>query len=247
MVALVRVCAVGLWIALSSILVPASPAHAQATAVRTITVTGEGQSDGAPDQAEITGGVVTEAATAADAVAANTAAMNQVFASLEGIGVPLARIQTNDFSVQPVFAQRQNTDVPRVTAYRISNQVRVRIEQLALVGTVLDALVRSGANQLHGISFSIRDARPLAERPAQRRARRGHQGQDRRRSRGRAPCDDPVDPGGKHGGTDSGHAHGASRTRRTGCAGRDDRARLGDRDVRHRVRETAAPLFRSRA
>lgn len=161
-------CAVALWIALSSMLAPAPPAHAQTPNLRIITVTGEGRADGAPDQMEVTGGVLTEAATAADAVAANTAAMNQVFATLEGIGVPLARIQTSDFSVQPVFAQRQNTDVPRVTGYRVSNQVRVRIEQLALVGTILDALVRSGANQLHGISFSMRDSRPLAEN-----ARRG--------------------------------------------------------------------------
>jgi uncharacterized protein YggE len=159
---LIRVCAVALWIALTSLLAPAQHALAQGMP-RTITVTGEGRADGKPDQAEVTGGVVTEAATAAEAVNANTAAMNQVFATLEGVGVPLARIQTTDFSVQPVFAQRQTTDLPRVTGYRVSNQVRVRVEQLALIGTILDAMVRSGANQLHGISFTIRDARPLAE------------------------------------------------------------------------------------
>jgi uncharacterized protein YggE len=163
MVWLNRICAVAFWIALSSMLAPVPPVHAQGAQIRTITVTGEGRADGAPDQAEITGGVVTEAATAAEAVTANTVAMNQVFATLEGIGVPLARIQTADFSVQPVFAQRQNTDVLRVTGYRVSNQVRVRVEQMALIGTILDALVRSGANQLHGISFGMRDARPLAE------------------------------------------------------------------------------------
>ena len=38
------------------------------------------------------------------------------------------------------------------------------VEDLTRIGTTLDALVRSGANQLGGIAFSFKDAKPLMER-----------------------------------------------------------------------------------
>jgi uncharacterized protein YggE len=45
----------------------------------------------------------------------------------------------------------------------VSNQVTVLVDDLTRLGTTLDALVRAGANQLGGISFSFRDPKPLAE------------------------------------------------------------------------------------
>jgi len=52
----------------------------------------------------------------------------------------------------------------RIIGYQVSNNVTVTVDDLTKLGSTLDALVRSGANQLGGIQFMIADPKPLAER-----------------------------------------------------------------------------------
>ncbi|HXJ02562.1 MAG TPA: SIMPL domain-containing protein [Micropepsaceae bacterium] len=133
---------------------------------RTISVGGEGEISSKPDQARLTAGVVTQAPTAAAALTANTTAMNRVFAALKAIGVPDNKIQTSNFSVQPQYPPfRPDAPEPRtIVGYQVSNQVNVIVDDLGKLGPVLDALVKSGANQLGGVAFSIANPKPLAER-----------------------------------------------------------------------------------
>ena len=133
---------------------------------RTIMVNGDGEVSGKPDQARLSAGVVSQAQTAAAALTANTAAMNRVFAALCMAGIPDNKIQTSNFSVQPQYSQAgpNNPDPQRITGYQVSNQVTVIVDDLMKLGPTLDALVRSGANQLGGIAFTIADPKPLADR-----------------------------------------------------------------------------------
>jgi uncharacterized protein YggE len=134
---------------------------------RTISVSGEGEASGKPDQARLSAGVVTQAPNAAAALTANTTAMNRVFAALKTLGIPDNKIQTSNFSVQPQYAPfRPEAPQPRtdIVGYQVSNQVTVTVDDLSKLGPALDALVKSGANQLGGVSFSIANPKPLAER-----------------------------------------------------------------------------------
>lgn len=134
---------------------------------RTISVNGEGEISGKPDQARLSAGVLTEAPTASAALAANTTAMNRVFTTLRTLGIPDAKIQTANFSVQPQYPPfRPDGTQPRntIVGYQVSNQVSVTVDDLAKLGPALDALVTSGANQLGGVAFSIANPKPLAER-----------------------------------------------------------------------------------
>jgi uncharacterized protein YggE len=93
--------------------------------------------------------------------------MNRVFAALRMLGIPENKIQTANFSVQPQYAPyRPDAPEPRntITGYQVSNQVSVTLDDLDKLGPALDALVRSGANQLGGVSFAIANPKPLAER-----------------------------------------------------------------------------------
>lgn len=109
----------------------------------------------------LSAGVVTQARKAADALAANSAAMNQVFATLRRLGIPETAIQTSDFSVSPQYVNdRQGNASPQITGYQVSNQVNVTVD-LAQLGPALDALVGSGANTLGALDFAIRDPKPL--------------------------------------------------------------------------------------
>jgi uncharacterized protein YggE len=137
-----------------------------AAALRTISVSGEGEASGKPDQARLSAGVVTQAPTAAAALTANTTAMNRVFAALKTLGIPDNKIQTSNFSVQPQYPpyRPDGTEQRNIVGYQVSNQVSVTVDDLSKLGPALDALVRSGANQLGGVSFAIADPKPLAER-----------------------------------------------------------------------------------
>ena len=136
------------------------------TSQRTISVSGTGEVMGKPDQARLSAGVLTQAPTAAAASTANTTAMNRVFAALRAAGIPDNKIQTSNFSVQPQYPPFR-PDAPEnrtIIGYQVSNQVSVVVDDLTKLGPALDALVKSGANQLGGVSFSIADPKPFAER-----------------------------------------------------------------------------------
>jgi len=133
---------------------------------RTITVSGDAEVASKPDQARLSAGVVSQAETAAAALSANSTAMNRVFTALRAAGIPENRMQTSNFSVQPQYApfRQENPEPQRIIGYQVSNNVTVVVDDLTKVGPTLDALVRSGANQLGGIQFTIADPKPLAER-----------------------------------------------------------------------------------
>lgn len=142
----------------------AAAAPDQAAPPRTLTVSGTGIAKAAPDEASFSTGVVAQAATARAALAANSQAMNAVIASLKKQGVPDKAIQTSNLSLNPQYQTcKPGVACPqKIVGYAVSNTVSVTVG-LDKVGTVLDALVGAGANQIGGISFSIHDPKPLLQ------------------------------------------------------------------------------------
>lgn len=142
---------------------------AQATDIpRTITVGGQGEARGVPDQAELTAGVATVAATADAAVAANARKMTAVFDALKRLGLPERAIQTSNFSVQPQYTPNDGNGLERITGYQVSDQVDVTLDDTKKLGPILDALVGAGANQINSVGFDIRD--PVALQMSAREA-----------------------------------------------------------------------------
>jgi len=128
---------------------------------RLLTVSGEGQAKARPDQATLSAGVVTDGKTAADALGANSRAMNAVFATLKRLGIPDKSIQTSGINVTPQYPDFNSKQPHRVIGYQVSNSVTVTVDNLDNLGPAIDALVSSGANSLGDVSFSIRDPKPL--------------------------------------------------------------------------------------
>ena len=147
-------------LALSALLSPA----ALAADLRTIAMDGHGEVKAAPDQVQVNAGVSTSAATAAQALAANTTRMTGVFAALKKAGIAEKNIQTINFSVSPQYTNGANNERPHLTGYQVSNDVSVRLEDVGKLGATLDALVTAGANQMNGINFSIRDTAALLQK-----------------------------------------------------------------------------------
>jgi uncharacterized protein len=119
----------------------------------TVTTLGHGVVTLAPDEATVTAGVHTQAASAADALAQNAKLMNEVIAALKAAGG--GSLQTQQVSLYP-----QQNDQGQVTAYVADNSVAATTK-IAGAGALVDAAVQAGANTVSGPSLSVsdRDAR----------------------------------------------------------------------------------------
>src|SRR6476620_1624069 len=99
----------------------ARPATAQTSTgvpgMRQVTVVGHGEVQGAPDTATVQIGVDSDAATAKDALAQNSAQAQEVQDKLTKLGVDAKDIQTSNFSINPTYGN----DGRQVTGYRVSN------------------------------------------------------------------------------------------------------------------------------
>lgn len=163
--------------ALALTLAMAAPAVAQAQAMSdhhaqmaspTFNLSATGEVRLAPDMASISTGVQTEAATAQEAMAQNRARMTQVIAALRRQGIEERYIQTSALNLNAVYDYPQN-EQPRLRGYQASNQVTVQVHDLDNLGRAIDAVVASGANQINGVTFGLRDPR-AAEDQARRAA-----------------------------------------------------------------------------
>lgn len=137
----------------------AEPAIAASSTL--LSINAQGSSTRTPDIAVFSAGVVTQGATASEALATNAGAMNRVMAALRKAGIADKDIQTSQISLHPIYSQpvvgpdgvvRQE---PRITGYQANNTVTVRSRDIKGFGKVLDALVASGANQVNGPSFQL--------------------------------------------------------------------------------------------
>lgn len=153
----------------------ASTAFAQ-TSPPSISVTGEATISAPPDVAQIDGGVTSDAKSAREAAETNNKAMSVVLLALKTAGVQEKDVQTSRLSLQPQYAPNKGGPLA-ITGFRASNRVTVTIRDVTKVGSILDALVTSGANEIGGIAFMVTnasklldEARPKAIAEARRKA-----------------------------------------------------------------------------
>jgi uncharacterized protein YggE len=123
----------------------------------TISVTGHGTVAAVPDMATLNLGVTTTGDTAAAALTANNEALSQVIGRLIAAKVADRDMQTSNLSLNPNWVMKADGSGQEVQGYVASNQLTVRIRDLASVGAVLDAAVQDGANTLNGLSFGLTD------------------------------------------------------------------------------------------
>lgn len=141
----------------------AATSAAAQKAPTTLALSAEAEVQAAPDIAEIGAGVVTQAADAGSALAANSAEMARVVAALGKAGIADRDIQTAGLNLQPQYRYEQNQP-PTLLGFQASNRVQVTLRDLKGTGKVIDTLVREGANQIDGPSFRIAEPEPLLDK-----------------------------------------------------------------------------------
>src|SRR5690606_38637749 len=104
-----------------------------------ITFAATGEARVAPDVAVLTGGVSSQAETAAEAMRINTATMTAVTAALRAAGVAAADVQTSQLTVNPVYAYDE-TSTATISGYQAMNIVTARVTAIGSLGRVVDAM-----------------------------------------------------------------------------------------------------------
>ena len=136
--------------------------------VRMITVQGVGVTSATPDMAEVSAGALTRSSTAAQALAANNAALAQVLKLVKDMAIDMRDVQTSGFSLNPIYERRPRNDgnstrPPAIIGYQVSNNVSIKIRKINELGEFLDKLAAAGANQIRGISFGLSERESLLD------------------------------------------------------------------------------------
>jgi uncharacterized protein YggE len=116
----------------------------------TLSVQGTAVVSAAPNRAQLSFGVETQAATARGAISANSAEMRRVIAALKAAGA-------SDLRTQSVWLSSRYGDDGAVTGYVAQNSVSATARDVARAGALIDAAVEAGANQVSGPSLSSTD------------------------------------------------------------------------------------------
>lgn len=128
-----------------------------------ISVSGHGKADVSPDMATVSIGIVTTGKTAQLAQAENARVASDVTAVLGQLGIFSKDIQTH-YTMSPVY---ERGDYRKAVGYRASNTVTVTVHDVAKAGQVIDAALRSGATDVNGLSFGLKDARSVRDNALQ--------------------------------------------------------------------------------
>ena len=139
-----------------------------------VRASGEATVTAKPDQARISVGVQTDGPTAEAASTENATQLSHVLTAVKGALGSGGEVKTENYSVSPQFEYPKNGAPGKVVSYRASNTVAITIDDLALVSKIIDAATGSGANNIEGIAFQLKDpasvqARALAEAAAKAR------------------------------------------------------------------------------
>lgn len=142
----------------------------------TITVTGLGTVQGAPDLASVDVGVDVTRPAVSDAFTEANTTLQAIMDALTALGIAPEDIQTSNLSVYNTTNFNPETGSDE-RGYTVSNIVHVIVRDVTQVEAVIDAAINAGATSLYGLSFDIADrsaletqAREQAIQDAQARA-----------------------------------------------------------------------------
>lgn len=143
--------------------------------IPTITVNGSGEVRVAPDEAHVRLGVVAQEESARAAQREASRIAQGILDAVAGLDVPSEAVQTSQLVLTPVYEQggprQQVPTEPRIIAYRASNVVSVRLDDLTKIGRVIDGGIEAGANQVQGVDFQLEDDREAREEAVRRAVR----------------------------------------------------------------------------
>lgn len=132
-----------------------SMADVTGTDPKLVTVSGEGKIVVTPDLAHINIGVQTKNKDAAIAQQENAKLMEAVIAAIKAKGIKAEDIKTTGYSLYQTYdyyADKQGDPY-----YLANNSVNVKVNDIKVVGSIIDTATKAGANSINSIQFTVKD------------------------------------------------------------------------------------------
>jgi uncharacterized protein YggE len=146
-------------LALLICLLPGGGAQAKAKAFKqpSVTVTGQASLTIAPDQAQLTIGVISQAASAIEASKLNAQQMTQV---LEAVKAKLGagdNLRTLGYSLHPRSRWDPKTKQNQIQGYEARNRFMVTTGDIDGLAGIFEAAAKAGANSINGPTWSLKN------------------------------------------------------------------------------------------
>ncbi len=140
-------------------LLPAFAADPIETQGPIMVVSGLGQVEVKPDQAEVTLAVVSSGKSLGELQDQNSSTVKQVINSLVELGLKRHQIETTGYNAWPQYVYGDNADrqPPEITGYQVRNQITITTGDLQSMGRIIDTALKAGANEVQNISYSLND------------------------------------------------------------------------------------------
>lgn len=121
-----------------------------------ISVSGEGIVEATPDRATISVGVVTRAKNPSEVQSLNAKSASSVINSIVALGIERKNISTGNYNFNPTYRHTENGKTI-LEGYEASNSVTIIVDDLNLVGKIIDSALNHGANRVNSLNFGLRN------------------------------------------------------------------------------------------
>jgi uncharacterized protein YggE len=135
-------------------------AHEGST-VPEIRVLGHGVVAAPPDKVSLDVSVVTQAATAGAASAANAKASRSVLDALKSEFPDASELSTRGYSLRADFDYDKSSGRRKPSGFSARNTIHVALDDLGAAGRLIDTAIKAGATEVQGVQFGVKDDAPL--------------------------------------------------------------------------------------
>jgi uncharacterized protein YggE len=134
--------------------------------IPSLVVTGNASLKIAPDEATVRLGVTRQGPTAQAAQEQANRTGQDILTAMQKLKIPAERVQTSRITLNPIYTERRlgSNEPPRIIAYSATSSVTVLLEDLTMIGQVIDAALTASANVVEGVQFNIRNDATVRER-----------------------------------------------------------------------------------
>jgi len=125
-------------------------------------VSADGKVTATPDIALLYLGVESQEVSVAEAQRKANEAMEKVMKALRAKGIADKDIQTQNFTVSPVYQWLKERDKNEIIGYRISNTIVAKIRQISNAGAVIDDVAAAAGDliRINNIDFTVDEPMP---------------------------------------------------------------------------------------
>lgn len=131
------------------------------SSLSSIRVTGDATVTAKPDRAQIDVGVLTQEKQSQNAATQNARQIESILAALHKLLGADADIKTINYTLSPDYQYRPIGGKASVSSYTAMNVVRVTVDDLDKVGSVIDTATQAGANHVESVRFTVHDPQAL--------------------------------------------------------------------------------------